>query len=868
MTSERSDRYLFDIIFFAMTESISPIRKQLLDIKSQYPDCMLLFRLGDFYETFDEDAENASKVLNIVLTKKAMGKGVEVPMAGIPYHALDDYMSRLIKAGYKLAICEQLTKPGETKGLVQRDVVRIVTPGTIIEPALLEKGINNYLASVIIENDSVGLAYIDVSTGEFGATEIDISKLQNELVRINPAEIIIPEDQTGIEHDNLSKCSAIDFRLDRCEAILKEQFEVTTLEGFGLKGHQLATRAAGAVVRYVRRMQKDTLGILQGINYYSTASYMALDNSTQKNLELFENSTGNTKDGTLLSVLDHTTTPMGMRLMRRWIGQPSLDKKEIERRQNIVEAFTRNSILRSRIITILKNIPDIERIANRITSNTVLPRELLALKYGLKAIPELAKVLSDDPAFKGLIPNEQSDIVFLLESSLNDPIEGLLGDGTIIRRGYSQEYDEIKDLVTNSKKYLMELEAKEKSETGISKLRVGFNSVFGYYIEVPNGAKSQVPDTYIRKQTLANVERYYTPELKEYETLILHANENISDIEHRLYRQITSQITPYLSALLTIAHQISELDVLRSFAEVAVLNRYVRPKITDEEKIEIVNGRHPVVETRLPSGTYVPNDTRMDHSDTQIMLITGPNMAGKSTYMKQVALIVLLAQIGSYVPADRAELSIIDRIFTRIGAHEELSSGKSTFMVEMVETSVILNNATPNSLLLLDEIGRGTSTYDGLSIAESVVEYIHNNPKKAAFTLFATHYHEMVSMSERLPRLKNFNIAVAEENDESVLLQKIIKGGTDKSYGIHVAKLAGLPRSVTARANEILEDLEQQPKTKKAKKTVMQAQLPLFAEPSPTLKKITEMDLDDMTPRQALNTLYELKKESKEELSD
>ncbi|MBR6331884.1 MAG: DNA mismatch repair protein MutS [Dehalococcoidales bacterium] len=851
-----------------MTESISPIRKQLLDIKSQYPDCMLLFRLGDFYETFDEDAENASKVLNIVLTKKAMGKGVEVPMAGIPYHALDDYMSRLIKAGYKLAICEQLTKPGETKGLVQRDVVRIVTPGTIIEPALLEKGINNYLASVIIENDSVGLAYIDVSTGEFGATEIDISKLQNELVRINPAEIIIPEDQTGIEHENITKCSAIDFRLDRCEAILKEQFEVTTLEGFGLKGHQLATRAAGAVVRYVRRMQKDTLGILQGINYYSTASYMALDNSTQKNLELFENSTGNTKDGTLLSVLDHTTTPMGMRLMRRWIGQPSLDKKEIERRQNIVEAFTRNSILRSRIITILKNIPDIERIANRITSNIVLPRELLALKYGLKAIPELAKVLSDDPAFKGLIPNEQSDIVFLLESSLNDPIEGLLGDGTIIRHGYSQEYDEIKDLVTNSKKYLMELEAKEKSETGISKLRVGFNSVFGYYIEVPNGAKSQVPDTYIRKQTLANVERYYTPELKEYETLILHANENISDIEHRLYRQITSQITPYLSALLTIAHQISELDVLRSFAEVAVLNRYVRPKITDEKKIEIVNGRHPVVETRLPSGTYVPNDTRMDHSDTQIMLITGPNMAGKSTYMKQVALIVLMTQIGSYVPADRAELSIIDRIFTRIGAHEELSSGKSTFMVEMVETSVILNNATPNSLLLLDEIGRGTSTYDGLSIAESVVEYIHNNPKKAAFTLFATHYHEMVSMSERLPRLKNFNIAVAEENDEIVLLHKIIKGGTDKSYGIHVAKLAGLPRSVTARANEILEELEQQPKNKKVKNTGMQAQLPLFAEPSPTLKKITEMDLDDMTPRQALNTLYELKKESKEELSN
>ncbi len=851
-----------------MTESISPIRKQLLDIKSQYPDCMLLFRLGDFYETFDEDAENASKVLNIVLTKKSMGKGVEVPMAGIPHHALDDYMSRLIKAGYKLAICEQLTKPGETKGLVQRDVIRIVTPGTIIEPALLEKGINNYLASVIIENDSVGLAYIDVSTGEFGATEIDISKLQNELVRINPAEIIIPEDQTGIEHDNLSKCSAIDFRLDRCEAILKEQFEVTTLEGFGLKNHQLATRAAGAVVRYVRRMQKDTLGILQGINYYSTASYMALDNSTQKNLELFENSTGNTKDGTLLSVLDHTTTPMGMRLMRKWIGQPSLDKKEIERRQDIVEAFNKNSILRSRIVTILKNIPDIERISNRISSNIVLPRELLALKYGLKAIPELAKALSGDPAFSGLIPNEQHDIVFLLESSLNDPIDGLLGEGTVIRKGYNQEFDEIKDMANNSKKYLMELESKEKSETGISKLRVGFNSVFGYYIEVPNGAKSQVPDTYIRKQTLANVERYYTPELKEYETLILHANENISDIEHRLYRQITSQITPYISCLLTIAHQISELDVLRSFAEVAVMNRYVRPKITDEQKIDIINGRHPVVETRLPSGSYVPNDTHMDHSDTQIMLITGPNMAGKSTYMKQVALIVLLAQIGSYVPADRAEMSIIDRIFTRIGAHEELSSGKSTFMVEMVETSVILNNATPNSLLLLDEIGRGTSTYDGLSIAESVVEYIHNNPKKAAFTLFATHYHEMVSMSDRLPRLKNFNIAVAEENDEIVLLHKIIKGGTDKSYGIHVAKLAGLPRSVTTRANEILEDLEQQPKNKKAKNTVIQAQLPLFAEPSPTLKKISEMDLDEMTPRQALNTLYELKKESKEELSD
>jgi len=849
-------------------DELTPIRRQYLEIKRQYQDAILFFRLGDFYETFDADAEVVSRELDIVLTSRNVAKGTRVPMAGIPHHAMENYVGRLINQGFHVAICEQVGDE-PIKGLMPRKVVRVITPGTIVEPGLLPGDANNYLACAIVDEQRAGVAYVDITTGEFSATELHSPDIQGvlraELIRLQPAEILHP-DNLAISNGlpgHLTPWTAWRFELARCETSLKELFRVSSLDGFGVRGMPLAVRAAGAVAQYLEETQPAALKLLTGLSTYSTSEFMTLDASTRRNLELTETLRDGAVKGSLLGVLDHTVTPMGKRLMRQWVSKPLLDVDLIHERQDGVEFFFDDGLLRAELRAAFKPLGDLERLSNRVLGGSAQPRDLEAIQEILRLLPALKGLLPQDAAALSKILSEFhlcEEQLDLLESALADDPPQTLGNVGIIRNGYSAELDGILEASRHAREWIANLEAVERKRTGIKSLKVGYNKVFGYYIEVTRANAEMVPEEYIRKQTLVNAERYITPEMKEYESLVLNAEERIKEIERRLFYEVCARLASAISRLLATARALAQLDVLASLAETAALNGYVRPEVLAEDLLDIREGRHPVVEHSLLGGQrFVPNDAVFAEVE-RVRIITGPNMSGKSTFLRQTALILLLAQMGSFVPAGFARIGLVDRIFTRIGAQDEIHAGQSTFMVEMVETANILHHATSRSLLVLDEIGRGTSTYDGVSIAWAVVEYLHNHPRLRSKTLFATHYHELTQLADLLPGVSNYNVAVSEADGEVVFLHKIVPGGADRSYGIHVAQLAGLPRPVIQRAGEILRQLEDSSgKAVKIEKHVPQ-QLNLFPETNPLLDELEDLDLNTLSPIEALNRLYEWQK--------
>jgi len=846
--------------------TVTPLRKQYLRVKQKYPEAIVFFRLGDFYETFDEDAKVASRELDVVLTSREMGKGQRVPMAGIPHHALDNYLAKLINRGHKVAICEQLTPPG--KGLVERDVIRVVTPGTVVEPTLLASKSNNYLASLVFEGEGAGIAYVDISTSEFAATQLPVERVMPELERLQPSELLIPEGADDYPQlpFTISRLDDYWFDLEIAQETLLEHFNVASLEGYGCARLPLAIRAAGALIHYVKETQKETLPQLSKLATYSTDSFMTLDGQTIRNLELFQGGRWGETGNSLLSVIDLSKTAMGGRLLKNWLGHPLLDLAILNQRQEAVAWFHQDSLALQKVISLLSDIADLERLVNRVSSGRVMPRELITLRSSLEKVPSLKAAMAEGDAINWLSAELKPcpDIADLIARAIADE-PGDLEQGGVIKEGFSPELDEIRRNSREAKQYLAGLEQRERQRTGIKSLKVGYNRVFGYYIEVFRANLSLVPPDYIRKQTLAEAERFFTPELKEYESLILNAQEKIADLEAAIFRQLCQQISAVGGQILTTARAIAQIDALSSLAEVAVRHGYVRPILTNEDVLDIKGGRHPIVEQSIGSDNFVPNDAYLCNKDNQLIILTGPNMSGKSTYLRQVVLVILLAQIGSFVPADSANVGIVDRIFTRIGAQEDLAAGQSTFMVEMTEAANILNNATPRSFIILDEIGRGTSTYDGLSIAWAVAEFIHNHPELGAKTLFATHYHELVDLADILPRVKNFNVAVAEEGDKVIFLHKIVPGGTDRSYGIHVAQLAGLPKSVIVRAQEVLAELESHAsKNSKVPRRKASLQIPLFLKDSRLTDEIARLDIDSMSPLEAITKLYELKRMAQE----
>ena len=853
-------------------EDITPIRKQYLQIKHQYPQAIVFFRLGDFYETFDQDAEIASRELDIVLTSRNVAKGTRVPMAGIPHHAAENYLARLIDKGFHVAICEQMGDE-PVKGLFPRKVVRVVTPGTVIEPGLLPGDANNYLACVVMDDESsvgrAGVAYVDITTGEFATTElmgVDLHVvLRAELIRLKPAEILHPEGQRLPEGlpSHFTHWPAWRFEAGRCQDVLLQQFATASLDGFGLRGLPYGLRAAGAILQYLQETQPAALKLLVGLSTYSLSEFMILDAATRRNLEISESIRGGGTRGTLLEVLDCTVTPMGKRLIRQWVSKPLLNRASIICRQMGVNGFFKLGLKRLEIRAALKPLADLERLVNRVVSGSAQPRDLAALRPTLQKLPGLRALVQDmeiDPSALNLADlNVCSEELALLEAGLADDPPSTLQTTGVIRLGFSAELDGVVERSRHAREWIANLETVERERTGIRSLKVGYNKVFGYYIEITRVNAAQAPAEYIRKQTLVNAERYITPEMKEYEALVLNAEERIREIEGRLFREICESLAHTAGRLLTTARVLAELDVLSAFAETAVANGYVCPELVDEDVLDIRGGRHPVVERSLQGERFVPNDAVLEDGE-RIRLLTGPNMSGKSTFIRQVALIALMAQIGSFVPALSARLGLVDRIFTRIGAQDELTAGQSTFMVEMVETSNILHNASPRSLLILDEIGRGTSTYDGVSITWAVVEFIHNHPHLRSKTLFATHYHELTQLAEILPGVRNYNVAVSESEGKVVFLHKIVPGGADRSYGIHVGQLAGLPRPVVQRAEEILRQLEASSGKAVKLSPQLPRQLALFPETNPLVDELKKLDMNTLSPIEALNKLYEWQK--------
>jgi DNA mismatch repair protein MutS len=857
-----------------MTSETTPIRKQYLDIKKQYPDAIVFFRLGDFYETFDEDAKITSKELDIVLTSRNVSKKQRVPMAGIPYHAVDNYLGKLIDKGYHVAICEQMGDP-PAKGLVNRKVVRVITPGTIIESELLQGSQNNYLASIVSDEKGFGLAYADITTGEFRTTQIQSEKGNlvafNELNRLNPAELLTDGQIqiNGTLKTHHTKLPAWKFDLRNSEEILKKHFRVATMDGFGLRLKPLAIRAAGAILQYLQDTQISASKMLNTISLYSILDFMVLDQSTYRNLEITETLRGGKRKGSLLSIIDQTLTPMGARLLQQWLTHPLLDKERIEERYDAADFFIKQGLLRHELREKLNSISDLERLTNRILSGNAIPRDLVSVRETIREIPKIHELFAakedSGPRNQLLTLHECREELKLLQTSLTDNPPATLQTNGVIRQGYSSELDQLIESSQHARDWIANLEGLERERTGIKTLKVGFNKVFGYYIEITRSQSGAAPDEYIRKQTLVNAERYITPELKEYESLVLNAEEQIHEVEVRIFKQIVAELAKSANRLLESARSLAELDVFSSLAETAARNNYIRPKITEDTILEIVDARHPVVEHSLTEKRFVPNDLIFEEGEI-IRIITGPNMSGKSTFLRQAALIVLMAQIGSFIPASQAKIGLVDKIFTRIGAQDEIHAGQSTFMVEMVETANILNNATSRSLIILDEIGRGTSTYDGVSIAWAVVEYLHNHPKLKARTLFATHYHELMALSQILPGVKNYNVAVTESEGKVVFLHKIVPGGSDKSYGIHVGELAGLPQPVIRRAAEILKNLENT--SGKTTRIDMDPalQMSLFPETNPLVSELKKLDMNTITPIQALNLLYDWKKHFGDEM--
>ena len=873
--------------------TLTPVRRQYLKVKSAYPDAIVLFRMGDFYETFDGDAELAARELEITLTSRSMGKDIKVPMAGVPAHSLEPYLARLIKKGHKVAICEQLTDPATSRGLVERDVVRVVTPGTVFESSLLDEDTNNYLAALVEEGDQVGLAYVDITTGEFAATRLDREHLYPELARIAPSEILIPagdalpewlpeEEKSRLAKEGdenlgaglpIVQVNPASFDLDLAGEALLSHYGIHTLESFGCENMPLVTRAAGAIVDYLSLTHKAVAPRLAALSVYSLERFMVLDTQTRRNLELFQAGRWESRELSLFAALDLTRTPMGGRMLRRWVGQPLLDEQELERRLDAVEHLVEDGLNRARVSETLSGVSDLERILGRLQTETAAPRDLIGLKHGIGAAVPLSNALEAGESGRtewlrrqlGTVP----EVAELIEQAINGEPSGSVGDGNVMRDGFSPELDELKKSSREARSFIASLEQRERDRTGIRNLRVGYNQVFGYYLEVSKSNQGQVPEDYIRRQTLANGERYIVPELKEYESLVLNARERIEELERSLYRQVCAQIAQHADAITRLAAGIAVVDVVSSLAEVAVRQRYVRPVINQGNAINIRNGRHPVVERHLGTGSFVPNDLYLSNDDVRVVVLTGPNMAGKSTYIRQAAIIVLMAQIGSFVPADEATIGLVDRIFTRVGLQDDLTTGQSTFMVEMVETATILNQATTRSLVILDEIGRGTSTYDGLSIARSVIEHLHNNPRLGCKSLFATHYHELTELARTLPGVRNFSVAVTEEEGRVVFLHRIVPGGADRSYGVHVAQLAGLPQAVVSRAWEVLEDLEWNGagRSNGARRRPVEpaVQMSLFQPEQQLRDAVLELDVANLTPLEAINKLYELQEEARKQ---
>jgi len=855
---------------------ITPIRKQYLGIKRDYPDAIVFFRLGDFYETFDEDAETTARELDIVLTSRNVAKGVRVPMAGIPHHAAENYLARLIERGYHVAICEQIGEQ-PVKGIFPRKVVRVVTPGTIIEPGLLPGDGNNYLVCLVMGVDSTqssnkqvhsqkaGLAYVDITTGEFAVTELEginiVGGVRSEISRLNPAEILLPEQVyigEGLPGHH-KEWPAWRFEAGRCREVLLSHFEVTTLEGFGFRADTIGVQAAGAIVQYLTETQPAALTLLSGLSSYSLHDFMTLDTATRRNLELTETIRRGAVEGSLLGVVDQTVSPMGKRLIRQWVSKPLLDVSTIQNRQSGVELFHQNGLLRGELRNRLKKFSDLERLTNRVISGSAQPRDLVALQDTLGYLPEIERLLEEHNNLFGVLTSDFHRCgaeLDLLNGALSDEPPATLQKTGIIREGFSDELDGVIERSRHAREWIANLENVEKTRTGIRTLKVGYNKVFGYYLEVTRANSSKVPEEYIRKQTLVNAERYITPDLKEYETLVLNADERIHEIEGRIFKEICQRLAKSAHQLLSTARAVAEIDVLCGLAESAINGGYCKPEVVEEDTLEINDGRHPVVENSLDGERYVPNDAIFEPGE-RIRIITGPNMSGKSTYLRQVALIALMSQMGSFVPAASARIGLIDRIFTRIGAQDEIHAGQSTFMVEMIETANILHHSTTRSLLILDEIGRGTSTYDGVSIAWAVIEYIHNHPKLRAKTLFATHYHELTQLSEFLPGIRNYNVAVSESDGTVVFLHRIVPGGADRSYGIHVGQLAGLPKPVTQRASEILIQLEASSGNAVKLEQHTPQQLALFPTTNPLLEELKAIDINALSPIEALNILYE-----------
>jgi len=855
-------------------------------IKARHKDEILLFRMGDFYEMFYEDAKAASRALGLTLTSRFKGEKA-VPMAGVPYHALQGYLQKLIRAGFRVAICEQVQDPKDATGVVDRDVTRIVTAGTLTEDSLLDERQNNFLASLCPSGKMVGLAWVDLSTGKFIAEDIDRSVLMDELVRISPSEVLVPE---SFEHDeqktveeihsqiNATVTSRPDWAFDRETALrtLLDHFHVHSLDGFGCSDLQSAISSAGGVIEYLNETQKTSLAHINRIEPFVSGRFVLLDRATRQSLELVETIRTRSRENTLLWVLDQTTTAMGARLMRSWVLYPLREVKTILHRQEGVAELVSNTKICNALRDQLKKVHDLERLAARVSCGRANARDLLAVRNSLQSLPKLCQALADAKAPVLRTMNDKPDLLDdvreLIASSIAEDPPPTLRDGGLIRSGYNAELDELLSIRRDGQKWMANFQANEIKRTGIDTLKVGFNKVFGYYLEITHANQDKVPTDYTRKQTLKNAERYITPELKEYEQKVLTADERAKSLEYGLFQEIREQVAKEAARLQNMAATIATLDALASLAYVAVLNNYTQPEIDDSLSMNITDGQHPVLQQTLTGEKFVPNDVVLDDNEHQIIIITGPNMAGKSTYIRQVAVLVLMAQMGSFIPAKKAQIGIVDRLFTRVGASDELSRGQSTFMVEMNETANILNNATPRSLIVLDEVGRGTSTFDGVSIAWAVTEYIHEHVH--ARTLFATHYHELTELSLVIPNACNYNIAVREWKDEIVFLRKIIEGATDKSYGIHVARLAGIPREVIDRARIILAHLEKDhltsedkpsfaPSKVKARKP-RDVQLSFFGSiHESTIDAIKKLKLDEMTPLEALAALHRFKEEIK-----
>ncbi len=872
---------------------LTPMMQQYVKTKEEYKDCILFYRLGDFYEMFFEDAKIVSKELELTLTGKNCGLEERAPMCGVPFHAVEGYLSKLVSKGYKVAICEQMEDPSTAKGLVKREVIRVVTPGTNLSAQALDESRNNYIMSIVYISDRFGISFADVTTGDYFVTETDsVRGLLDEIYKFSPREVVCNEAllMSGVDTEELKeRLHVVLYALENwyfdeelCKKELCSHFQVASLKGLGVSDYACGVLAAGALLRYLTETQKTSLGHLTKLQPYTSGNFMMIDSSSRRNLELVETLREKQKRGSLLWVLDKTKTAMGARMLRGYLEQPLIDKRQIEQRLEAIEELNEQLITREELREYLSPIYDLERLMGRISYQTANPRDLIAFKLSLSMLPHLLLLLGEmtSPLLQSVYKELDTldDLYDLIECSIQEEPPISIREGNIIKDGYHKDVDKFRIAKTEGKSWLAKIETKERERTGIKNLRIKFNKVFGYYLEVTNSYKGMVPEDYIRKQTLTNAERYITPELKELEDTILGAEEKLTALEYELFTKIRDQIAKEAERIQKTAKAVAKLDVLTSLAFVADKNNYVRPSINEKGTIDIQDGRHPVVEQMMPGNLFIANDTTLDKGANRISVITGPNMAGKSTYMRQTALIVLMAQIGSFVPAKRADIGIVDRIFTRVGASDDLASGQSTFMVEMNEVSNILRNATANSLLILDEIGRGTSTFDGLSIAWAVIEHIADQKLLGAKTLFATHYHELTELEGTMDGVNNYCIAVKEKGDEIVFLRKIVKGGADKSYGIQVAKLAGVPDSVIARAKELVEELSQadisakakdiaqegrkkgRPKQKKTYDEVDLEQISLFAtvDEHDVVKELTELDISNMTPMDALNTLYRL----------